>query len=376
MSNSSNDKIPSILIVDDELMNIKMLQAFLKKEGYRTLTANSGPEGRQVAAAESPDLILLDIVMKGEDGFETCSKLKQGAATTDIPIIFISAMDDVASKVKGLNLGAVDYISKPFEREEVLARTRIHLKLSIIYRAIIEEQTTKLKQIQDAQQAIFVKPSDLPEANFAVNYIPFHEAGGDFYDVIQIGEDIYGYFAADISGHDLGASFTTAVLKALLSQNSKPMYTPVETMKFMNSVLTGILTGGTHITACYAHLNRAQKRLTILSAGHPPLITLNDGEAHCISAEGDILGVFDNVFYKPYQKKVTKGERFFLYTDGLLERFKGEFRNREDGLKELMTACIKTKDLPIEEAISEIQNILMPAGTEREDDLLLLGVEV
>ncbi len=376
MSSSSNDKIPSILIVDDELMNIKMLQAFLKKEGYRTFTANNGAEGRQVALEESPDLILLDIVMKGEDGFETCSKLKQNIATTDIPIIFISAMDDVASKVKGLNMGAVDYISKPFEREEVLARTRIHLKLSIIYRAIIEEQTAKLKQIQDAQQAIFVKPSELPEANFSVKYLPFHEAGGDFYDVIQIGEGIYGYFAADISGHDLGASFTTAVLKALLSQNSQPMYTPVETMKIMNSVLTGILTGGTHITACYAHLNRAQKRLTILSAGHPPLITISNGEGQCISAEGDILGIFDNVVYEPYQKKVSKGERFFLYTDGLLERFEGGFRNRQDGIKELMAACIKTRELPINEAVSEIQESLIPPGTKLEDDLLLMGVEV
>ncbi len=376
MSSPSNDKSPSILIVDDELMNIKMLQAFLKKEGYRTFTANNGAEGRQVALEESPDLILLDIVMKGEDGFETCSKLKQNIATTDIPIIFISAMDDVASKVKGLNMGAVDYISKPFEREEVLARTRIHLKLSIIYRAIIEEQTAKLKQIQDAQRAIFVKPSEIPEANFAVKYLPFHEAGGDFYDVIQIGESIYGYFAADISGHDLGASFTTAVLKALLSQNSQPMYTPIETMKIINSVLTGILTGGTHITACYAHLNRAQKKLTILSAGHPPLITIKDGEAECINAEGDILGVFDNVVYEPYQKKVSKGERFFLYTDGLLERFEGEFRNRQDGIDELMAACIKTRDLPIKEAVSEIQTRLIPPGTKLEDDLLLMGVEV
>jgi len=219
MINLKKEKVPCILIIDDELINIKVLESLLQKEGYLTLSATSGPEGRQLAQRKMPDLILLDIMMKNEDGFETCTKLKEDIKTTDIPIIFISAAGDMSTKIKGLNMGAVDYITKPFEKEEVLARTRIHLKLSLVYRSIIEEQTKRLKLIEDAQQAILVQPDDLPGANFAVTYFPFHEAGGDFYDVFSVVEDIYGYFVADISGHDLGVSFTTSALKALLKQS-------------------------------------------------------------------------------------------------------------------------------------------------------------
>jgi len=376
MTNSKKDKIPSILIIDDELINIKVLESLLQKEGYLTFTATSGPEGRMVAQREIPDLILLDIRMKNEDGFETCTRLKEDIKTTDIPIIFISAAGDMGTKIKGLNMGAVDFITKPFEKEEILARTRIHLKLSLIYRSVIEEQTKRLKLIEDAQQAILVQPDEMPGANFAVTYFPYHEAGGDFYDVFSVVEDIYGYFVADISGHDLGASFTTSALKALLKQNCQPLYTPVETLKIINGVLTSLMTEGCHITAGYAHLNRKKKRLTVLSAGHPPVLLLANGQIHPLSAEGDILGVFNPVYFRPVNRKVEKGERFFLYTDGLLERFDTEMRSRDEGLDKLMQHCFDTRGVPLEEAIPEITRRLLPKGAAQEDDLVLMGVEI
>jgi sigma-B regulation protein RsbU (phosphoserine phosphatase) len=367
----------TVLVVDDDPGNVKVLTAMLKTGGYLTLSACDGKEGWRVARTEQPDLILLDVMMPGESGFDVCAKLKRDPETTDIPVIFVSANDDVTSKVQGFSVGAVDYITKPFQKAEVLARTRAHLKLKFSNQALIEGQAARLRQIHDAQQSILVSPDELPNAKFGINYVPILEAGGDFYDVFPISKGIFGYFVADISGHDLGASFETSALKVLINQNATLLHTPVETIKIMNSVLASIMTEGKYLTACYAHLNRIQSKLVIISAGHPPVIYVDaDGRAEPLETTGDVLGAFDEVFCKPLDKTVSKGDRFFLYSDGLIEGVGKGRKSREKNIKELTQACASTMDLPIDTAVMEITHSLFPTKSEPQDDLLLLGVEI
>ncbi|MGP1373762.1 MAG: sensor histidine kinase [Almyronema sp.] len=120
---------PTILIVDDNPANLGVLCHFLDDAGLKALVAQDGESALEKVAYAPPDLILLDVMMPGIDGFETCRRLKRDAKTADIPVIFMTALAETADKVKGLSLGAVDYITKPFEQEEVLARIRLHLKL-------------------------------------------------------------------------------------------------------------------------------------------------------------------------------------------------------------------------------------------------------
>jgi phosphoserine phosphatase RsbU/P len=366
-----------MLIVDDEPVNVRLLESIFTKEGFNTLKASNGRDARELASSSSPDLILLDIMMPGESGFETCSILKSNPLTEDIPVIFISAIQDVESKVKGLTAGAVDYITKPFEKTEVLARARIHIRLKQAYSLLVQEQSAKLTQLKDAQQSILARPEDSPTANFAVYYQAFHEAGGDFYDVVQCGDDIFGYFVADVSGHDLSASFTTSALKALINQNSGPIYTAQETMKMINGVMCSILTNEQFLTACYALLNRHRSELTIINAGHPPVVYLPErGNAEIIHSEGDVMGVFAAVSFGFHQRKVKRGDRFFLYTDGFIEDF-GERRKKwEGGVEELMRACVETREIPLARAVQEVTKHTFPGNNYPRDDLVLLGVEV
>ncbi|HTZ39726.1 MAG TPA: response regulator, partial [Syntrophales bacterium] len=106
----------TILIVDDHPVNLRLLEKILSAAGYQTLTAENGPTGRELAVSRLPDLILLDIMMPGESGFESCEKMKKDPRTAHIPIIFLSAKTDVESKVTGLKIGAVDYMTKPFDK--------------------------------------------------------------------------------------------------------------------------------------------------------------------------------------------------------------------------------------------------------------------
>jgi len=136
----------SILLVDDEPMNLKPLADILKKQGYGLLIATNGERAIQIAQRAIPELILLDIRMPGLDGFEVCVKLKEIEATKDIPVIFLTALSQVEDKVKAFEVGGVDYITKPFYREEVLARVNTHLKINQLTKTLAQ----KNKELQEA----------------------------------------------------------------------------------------------------------------------------------------------------------------------------------------------------------------------------------
>lgn len=371
------DATPCILIVDDEPLNIKLLDIVLKKSGYRTIAGTNGPLARSQAMEHQPDLILLDVMMPGEDGYLTCEKLKQHPQTADIPVIFISALTDTTSKVRGLDVGGVDFISKPFEKAEVLARVKVHLKLRFTYKALIEAQAQRLAQVQDAQQALLVTPRALPEAGFAVHFEPVLEAGGDFYDVVKVGGDTFDFIVADVSGHDLGTSYITSALKALFSQNCNLVTSPAESLAMINSVLCRILTNGTHITAGLARLNRGLGMLQYLNAGHPPPVIIRAGGAVEIpQPSGDILGVFDTVWFEPTTLAVNPGDRIFMYTDGLVEGFGERSMTRDDGLTRLAATCQTHHALPLDAAVQAVHAALALPDASRTDDTILLAVEV
>ena len=368
----------TILIIDDLPMNVFLLEEILvRKGGYRVVSSNDGPHGRELATTERPDLILLDIMMPGEDGFETCRKLQQDPHTVDIPIIFISGLADTASKVKGLSIGGWDYITKPFQGAEVLARVKNYLRLRQAYLQVIAEQTKRLQQVKDAQQAILVNPEELPAAGFAVHYTPVQEAGGDFYDVFALGKDLFGYFVADISGHDLGASFATSALKALIRQNSSPLHGVEETMRIINTILLSLFSGGQHLTAVYVTLNKRTMSLSISSAAHLPLLYLpRTGEPRWIEAAGDVMGAFEDAIFVKQELKVASGDRFFLLTDGLIESFTGKTLSRTAGLDTFEKTAQETREQPLQEATEEIVKRFFSHDRQPEDDILVLGVDI
>ncbi|GAB4441161.1 MAG: hypothetical protein Kow0031_23120 [Anaerolineae bacterium] len=135
----------TILIVDDDAINLKVLQNVLKEPGYRLLIAKSGERALYQLENQLPDLILLDVLMPGIDGFETCRQLKANPATAQIPVIFTTALSDIDSKVKGFEVGGVDYLTKPFHQAEVLARVKTHLTIHHLQRQL-QEALDRLSQ--------------------------------------------------------------------------------------------------------------------------------------------------------------------------------------------------------------------------------------
>ncbi|MBV9385878.1 MAG: response regulator [Chroococcidiopsidaceae cyanobacterium CP_BM_ER_R8_30] len=190
----------TILIVDDTPANLKILFDFLADFGFRVLVAQDGESAILKSKYALPDLILLDVLMPGIDGFETCYALKADAATQDIPIIFMTALSEPVDKVKGLNLGAVDYITKPLEPEEVLARVKLHLNLRRLTKKLQQQNQRlehELEERQRSEQKIREQAALLDIATDAIlvldldSWICFWNKGA---------ERLYGWQAEEVIG--------------------------------------------------------------------------------------------------------------------------------------------------------------------------------
>jgi putative two-component system response regulator len=160
-----------ILIVDDGPENLRVLSELLRSEGYLARPVSDGAMALEAAAAEPPDLILLDILMPGMDGFEVCRRLKSDARLRDVPVVFLSAIDDVADKVKAFAAGAVDYVSKPFQFPEVRMRVETHLRLRRLQieletnnRRLLDLVGEQVREISDSQMATIFALAKLAES--------------------------------------------------------------------------------------------------------------------------------------------------------------------------------------------------------------------
>jgi len=196
----SSQTPPVIFIIDDNPSNVKVLSETLKSFGYKTLVAMDGLSGIQKITKALPDLILLDILMPEIDGFEVCQRLKQSEVTRDIPIIFMTALASTADKVKGLKLGAVDYITKPFQEEELIARLDLHLQLRYLSQDLAE-QNQKLqaeiaqREAAEAQIRILSKVSEQSPASILITNVQ-----GNIEYVNPKFEELTGYRLEDVIG--------------------------------------------------------------------------------------------------------------------------------------------------------------------------------
>jgi sigma-B regulation protein RsbU (phosphoserine phosphatase) len=304
-------------------------------------------------------------------GFDVCRAVHTDPGADRMPIIFISADEDVSTKVQGFEAGGVDYVTKPIAATEVLARVRTHLRLKQAYERLAELQAERLEHLAAAQKATMPEPADLPDARFEVALRQVLTAGGDFYDVIPAGDRIVDYLVADASGHDLAASYWTAALKALAAEYAGPLNAPAEVVGSLNRSLCRILPPEAFFTLVYARLNRRTGRLCLVSAGHPPAVIVpGDGsEPVVVRRDGDVVGAFPDAVFGVVDMPVRAGDRLVLYSDGLIENG----TTCEEGIRRLVDACATRRDLPLERMVPSMLDALVPGAAQ--DDIVLMAVE-
>ena len=162
--NQSGDPAPPVvLLVDDNDLNLQTLYGTLEEQGYQLLIARSGEDALRIASRVKPDLILLDVMMPGIDGYETCTRLKADESTAGSVIIFLTALQSTEEKVRGLSLGAVDFITKPFEPDEIVARVSRHLDVHLRHKVILEENRILAEQLEDKLRSMPDDPAEREE---------------------------------------------------------------------------------------------------------------------------------------------------------------------------------------------------------------------
>jgi sigma-B regulation protein RsbU (phosphoserine phosphatase) len=381
MGNHNSDT-ESILLVDDNPANLQILFQTLEGVGCKLLIAKNGQGALSIAGKALPDLILLDIMMPDIDGYEVCRKLKAEPATADIPVIFLSALGDTEDKVKGFHLGAVDYITKPFQPDEVIARVDTHLTIHRLKREVEikrDQLEHELEVVSEVQRRLL--PKQLPAIDgfkLAAHYETSRYAGGDYYDIIKISENRWGFLIADAEGHSAPAAVLMAMTCALFRAYPDLPADPAAVLHYLNQHLCKVA-DPSFMTALYAVYDAELKTMWISRAGHPLPMIYRSAEKKAF--EFDCSGVYP-MGIEPYEidipvaeVKLDPGDRFLIYTDGLTERFnlEGESYGEERLLLPLAAAHAAAPQEVVDTIIADVKKF---AGGKAADDdqALLLGI--
>lgn len=378
----------SILVVDDTPANLQVLAGMLKDRGYKVRPVPSGKLALLAAQRDPPDLILLDINMPEMNGYEVCEQLKADDTLKGIPVIFISALTEQLDKVKAFAIGGVDYLTKPFQMEELNARVETHLKLRRLqieleeYSRHLELARVRLKldlELAREVQRGFL-PSRMPKVpgyEFFAHYESAYEIGGDYYDFMLLPGQRVAILLGDVAGKGVVA----ALLMAKLSADAKfCMLTepdPATAITKLNALMIHSGIADRFVTLVAAVLDPASHTVTLVNAGHPPPLiyhrsTRTVEEAIGSETAGLPLGVLDSFEYASCQTSLKPGDSILAFTDGVTEAT--DIQDRQLQTKGLYGA-VQGGDFSTRELGAQVVKAVkqFAGGRSQSDDIALVG---
>ncbi len=324
-----------ILVVDDHPANLRLLSQLLQDRGYQLRAVTSGARALASVEMAPPDLLLLDIRMPEMDGYEVCRRLKANPKTRDIPIIFISALDEIQDKVRAFEVGGVDYITKPFQLEEVTARVETHLSLRRLQQSLQDANRRMARELDLAAQvqASFLSKAlpDLPGWQLAVSLIPAKTTSGDFFDVMRLPDGSIGILIADVVDKGVGAALFMAMSSTLLrTYMMEYPGQPEQVFHHVNRSILEYTSAEQFVTVFLGMLDPLSGRLVYTNAGqNPPLwiSVLQDDPPQLLTRTGPPLGVVPEAAWQRRGLALSPRDMLVLYTDGVTEaeNVDGEF---------------------------------------------------
>jgi sigma-B regulation protein RsbU (phosphoserine phosphatase) len=315
-----------VLVVDDAKANIDILVEGLKDD-HKLSVAMSGETALQLAARTPPDLVLLDIVMPGLDGYEVCRRLRQMPETSDVPVMFLSSLEDVQNKTRGFEAGANDYLTKPFHMLEVKARVRSLLKAKAYSDAVKEQIASELRIAREIQMGMLPHEFTAVEEAYGVRFgavlEPAREVGGDLYGVCAAAPDRLVIFLGDVSGKGVPASLFMVRAISLARLLARDICEPERILARLNDELAADNPSGMFVTFLCAVFEPRSQRLTLANAGHcrPVLVPFNEPPRWVVKRLGTALGFEPGLEFERTELPLRPGDALILYSDGVSEAF-------------------------------------------------------
>lgn len=361
-----------VLLVDDNADLRTYMEGIFVSDGYDVETASDGEEGVARVLASGPDLIVTDLMMPRVSGIEMIQRIRRIERFRTTPIILLTARADEETRQEVRRAGADDYLAKPFNESELLSAAR---NLT----ALKSKEAAFLREIARARLVQYSLLPDLlptPEGmNLAAVYEPMEQIGGDFYDTIQLPDGRFGVLIADVSGHGMTAAMIASMVKAVFVLLSPEFTSPADLLLRMNEMLCGKLADN-FITCCYAVVDPANRRIVFAKAGHPPPLLVRRGKADLIENAGRVLGSFKDSTYKNLEIPLEPGDRFFLFTDGLIEcrNPEGEIYGEARLLAAAETLVVQPVGFQLQEFMARLREY--QSAPDPQDDVTLVGLAV
>jgi two-component system sensor histidine kinase ChiS len=380
LSGTKDDQI-RVLVVDDEPINRQVLRNHLMLIGCDVVEAANGGEAIiKIRDAGPFELMLLDIMMPGMSGYDVCSVIRESHSLYELPILFLTAKNQITDIVAALEAGGNDYLSKPFDKRELISRAK---NLITLKKAVAEQNKfiafqNELNVARKLQSSIL--PDSTPEMQGIKSvfyYEPMDSVGGDFFDFHIISPTELGVIIADVSGHGIPAALVSAMLKIAFSTQFRYAKDPVSLLSQINTTLMG-KTKGAFLTASYIYINLDRMELTHARCGHLPLLILGkyENEPRLSLPQGKLIGWIPELDMKSETVKIKSGDRLVMYTDGITEAsdVNKVMMGEEKWRSMLQKSMGYDLNLAKDKLLSEIKSFT--GGKSPDDDVTLVILEI
>ena len=317
-----------ILVIDDDTVIRELLRRTLKKQGYDVSVASNGEEGIEKAQLLRPALIICDWIMPGLSGIEVCRQVKANSALSTTQFFLLTSLGSISDRVKGLDAGADDFISKPLEMNELYARVRAGLRLHQLSQDLQTQKQLLERELAEAAEYV---QSLLPEPSLAPlkiesKFIPSRQLGGDCFDYFWLDSDYLSIYLMDTAGHGLRATLPSISVLNLLRSRTLPnldYYQPSDVLRALNNTFQMSYQNDKYFTIWYGVYNQVTRKLTYASAGHPPAILLSGDRKNLqvqrLKTPGMPVGMFLEAEYIDETCEIKDPSDLYVFSDGVYE---------------------------------------------------------
>lgn len=312
----------TILLVEDDPAVQRGIRENLKRERFRVLVERDGTQGLSRAVRESPDLVILDVMLPGLNGFEVCERLKKEGFSA--PIFMLTALGDEKAKLRGLGLGADDYLPKPFSVEELLLRVRNAFDRADRTLGKAKAYELELERAREIQQESLPKrPPRMRGLDLWGAVKPSTLVGGDYFDYLRIGPGKIAIIVADVCGKGMPAALYVQRMQGIVHASMPHVESAGDILRQLQQHLGLTLGPASFITAIAGVVDQGEGTFDVACAGHPPALLKRGATIEMLKAEGMWIGPTMGRSFEELLQPVTieykPGDLIVFYTDGVIE---------------------------------------------------------
>ena len=318
-----------ILVIDDDTAVQELLRRTLKKQGYEVTVASNGEDGVAQAQKLRPALIICDWIMPRLTGIDVCRRVKADPDLSTTQFFLLTSLGSIADRVKGLDAGADDFISKPIELNELQARVRAGLRLHQLSRDLkIAKQNLEAELAEAAEYVQSLLPDPMTEpVSIESKFIPSRQLGGDCFDYNWLDSNYLAIYLLDVAGHGLRAALPSVAVLNLLRSRALPnidYYKPSDVLRALNTTFQMSYQNDKYFTIWYGVYNRIDRKLVYASAGHPPAVLISQSptskaKVQQLRTPGMPVGMFPDARYLDNCCDVEDLSTLYIFSDGVYE---------------------------------------------------------